>query len=58
MKYYRVNEVSTITGWSESKIRRWTDLGRIPGTIRIGNNKERLFTQTSIDKIKEEKGEN
>lgn len=51
MKYYRVNEVSQMTGWSESKIRRLTDQGKIPNTIRIGNNKERLFTQKSIEAI-------
>lgn len=53
MKYFRVSEVSQITGWSESKIRRWGNEGKIPNTIRIGNNKERLFTQESIEAIEE-----
>jgi hypothetical protein len=57
--YYRINEVSNMTGWSESKIKKLTDLGKIPGTMKIINDKnERLFSRTSIDKIRsiEEEG--
>lgn len=59
MKYYRVNDVARLTGWSESKIRRWADKGEIAGVLKIslGKNEERLFTDESIESINKLKEE-